>query len=79
MPNTWDELAEVVARLNGTDTNGDRRPDFALCADTIGFFNFILLTQIMASVTQTKGESRSVPIEASRRRSVGPCGPGPAW
>ncbi len=32
-PLTWTELLEVAARLNGTDLNGDGRPDYGICMD----------------------------------------------
>eukprot|EP00798_Chlamydomonas_sp_ICE-L_P021496 gene21496-28476_t len=33
IPQTWDELVDIAARLNGTDFDGDGEPDHALCLD----------------------------------------------
>lgn len=31
VPRTWDDFLAVAAKTNGTDMNGDGRPDYGVC------------------------------------------------
>ncbi|EFJ41699.1 hypothetical protein VOLCADRAFT_98288 [Volvox carteri f. nagariensis] len=57
-PATWEELLEVAAVLNGTDLNGDGRPDAALCWQLQGCGESgMVLGNILASMTQYQGST----------------------
>ncbi|GIM12082.1 hypothetical protein Vretimale_15512 [Volvox reticuliferus] len=57
-PTTWDALLAVATILNGTDMNGDGKPDAALCLQMEDCLDAnIILSNILASMTQYQGPS----------------------
>ncbi|GLI69213.1 hypothetical protein VaNZ11_013786 [Volvox africanus] len=57
-PTTWEELLAVARLLNGTDMNGDGKPDAALCLQMDECIDAsTILSNILASMTQYEGPS----------------------
>lgn len=57
VPNTWEDLAALAKKMNGTDLDGDGQGDYSLCIRTGPQCTLnIFFAQIMASITQVGGK-----------------------
>jgi hypothetical protein len=64
VPQTWDELLELAARLNGTDFDGDGTPDFALCYNAqMQCRASYMLTKILLSMLFYDGSIKPLYLE----------------
>lgn len=59
VPVTWDEFLDVALALNGSDFNGDGKPDYALCLTSNGDYAYFTLT-VLASYHQYRGSTQGV-------------------
>ncbi|GIL84486.1 hypothetical protein Vretifemale_13149, partial [Volvox reticuliferus] len=56
VPVTWDDFVATAAKVNGTDMNGDGRPDYGVCLQRPRYcFNGFSLTAIWSSFIQSQG------------------------
>jgi ABC-type glycerol-3-phosphate transport system substrate-binding protein len=61
VPETWTDLLEAAAKLNGTDTDGDGEPDYAICLniDPGCKLSYFFLS-ILAPILQTRGFTQGI-------------------
>ncbi|GLI66107.1 hypothetical protein VaNZ11_009817, partial [Volvox africanus] len=56
VPVTWDDFVATAAEVNGTDMNGDGKPDYGVCLQRPRYcFNGFSLTAIWSSFIQSHG------------------------
>jgi len=56
VPNTWPEFLDIARAFNGSDFNADNMSDYSLCWQTVDCLEkFVVLPQILTSMTQTQG------------------------
>ncbi|GFR45317.1 hypothetical protein Agub_g6683, partial [Astrephomene gubernaculifera] len=56
VPSTWEELLAVASAVNGSDFNGDGKPDYSICWQVVDCLeSSVVLVQILAPMVQTMG------------------------
>ncbi|KAG2494430.1 hypothetical protein HYH03_007482 [Edaphochlamys debaryana] len=72
VPATWDGFARLLSSLLNKDLDGDGRADHVLCADLMpGCKGWAVLSAILASMVQSKGNNQGIWVDADGRPAIG--------